>query len=1429
MSNSDLAALASFRPTQPHSIAFQGSLLFLAAAISIGLPTASGQAAPAPNDTGNRYTTRIQPILKSYCLGCHSKEKHKGDLDLERFDSFAEVVRHPKVWQGVVEQLGLGEMPPKEKPQPTQAERDELVAWVSAALDEAAIARAGDPGPVVLRRLNNAEYTYTIRDLTDVSALDPAKEFPADSAAGEGFMNTGNSLVMSPALLTKYFDAGKEIAAHAVLVPGGIAFSPSTSQRDWTEERLTAIRRFYGRFSVNGGGSAVNLQGIKFETKDGGVLPLDRYFEASLELRRSQPRPSPAEMTQLARNRQLSPKYLTALWSALSGTNASLVLEPLRSSWTSSSATSTGLVQSVALWQQALWRFTQVGHIGKRDGPSAWQVPVVPLAESREVRLKLPTPASPQAPAVFYLVASDAGDGSSDDLVVWEKPRLSASGRPDLLLRDIPVVVDAIQAHRERVTQNAARSLAVCATLSTNSNSGDLAVLSQKHGLDPMVLSSWMESLGLGSGSARIEGHLTQKLETAQGHDFIKGWTGPDALGVLANASGEQVRIPGTMKPHSVAVHPSPKRRVVVGWRSPIAGTVRVKGSVQHAHTECGNGVTWAVELRRGQTRQTLATGNSQGAKEIALGPFDPLGVKPGDIFAISVGPRDGNHSCDLTAINLHLEGGDQAWDLAEDVSADLLAGNPHADRQGRPDVWHFFSEPDNGKREEIVIPPGSILARWLAAPDHQQKSALAADLQKLLAGDIPALANETPDAMLKRELLSLNGPLLRSLFRPENLASLRSNTTQRPSEWGVLSAKFGARPEAEGIDATSLAVRAPAVLEVHVPAELAQGSEFVATGRLHPNAGGEASVQMQAALTRPNTLGSPTPGAARESEPKSTWSDGDRPATSDNPILVRNGSTARRRIEASFDEFRQLFPAALCYTKIVPVDEVVTLTLYYREDDHLRRLLLDPAEIVELEQLWSELHFVSQDALKLVDAYEQLWQFATQDADPSAFEPMREPIKKRAEAFRRELTEAQPAQFQALLQFAARAYRRPLTTEDERDLRRLYQRLRDEEIPHEQALRLTLARVLVAPAFLYRAEKPVPGAHSGPVSDWELATRLSYFLWSSTPDEALRSAAAAGRLQHSDELAAQARRMLKDPKIRRMATEFACTWLHVYAFDELSEKSERHFPTFPGLRRSMYEETIRFFTDLLQNNGSVLDVINADFTYLNADLATHYGLKLDAAPGADGWSRVDGLRKLGRGGVLAQATTLAKQSGASRTSPILRGNWVGEVLLGEKLPRPPKEVPRLPEDEATQELTVRQLTEKHSTDPKCFGCHRRIDPYGYALEGYDAIGRTRAMDLGGHAVDTRTRLMDGTDIDGIDGLRRYISVQRQDAFLKQFSRKLLGYALGRGVLLSDNPLTADLRAQLKAGNYRMATAIEAIVRSRQFREIRGAEVAFDE
>jgi hypothetical protein len=254
-----------------------------------------------------------------------------------------------------------------------------------------------------------------------------------------------------------------------------------------------------------------------------------------------------------------------------------------------------------------------------------------------------------------------------------------------------------------------------------------------------------------------------------------------------------------------------------------------------------------------------------------------------------------------------------------------------------------------------------------------------------------------------------------------------------------------------------------------------------------------------------------------------------------------------------------------------------------------------------------------------------------------------------------------------------------------------------------------------------------------------------------------------------------------------------------------------------------------------------VLEILDADHTFLNEELAGFYGIDWESGiemqadgtrsvPATVEWRRFDGLKQHGRGGILGHATTLATNSGASRTSPILRGIWISETLLGERLPRPPKDVPQLPEDEAaTDGLTVRELVERHSSNPKCAVCHARFDAFGFSLENFDAIGRARELDLGGRPIDTHVTTADGAKWEGIDGLRAFLLTARRDAFVRQFCRKLLGYSLGRAVQLSDEPLLDKMQADLKANDYRVSVAIEAIVRSQQFRQIRGRDAAHDE
>src|SRR5262245_46268370 len=301
------------------------------------------------------YTAEVRPLVVKYCQQCHSSRQAEADLNLASFPTLADVRKHPQAWMKVREMLETGQMPPEEAKQPGEAERTKLKQWVREYLTVEARALAGDPGRVVLRRLSNAEYTYTVRDLTRLADLSPAREFPVDGAAGEGFTNTGNALVMSPALITKYLDAAKEIAGHAVLLPDGIRFSPGTTRRDWTEETLAEIRGLYAKYSDSQGGSQVNLQGIVFETNGGGRLPLEKYFAATLAEREALTSGTKT-VDAVARERGLSPKYLGGLWKLLSTENSgepSLLIDGIRSRWRAARPEDApALAADIIRWQQ---------------------------------------------------------------------------------------------------------------------------------------------------------------------------------------------------------------------------------------------------------------------------------------------------------------------------------------------------------------------------------------------------------------------------------------------------------------------------------------------------------------------------------------------------------------------------------------------------------------------------------------------------------------------------------------------------------------------------------------------------------------------------------------------------------------------------------------------------------------------------------------------------------------------------------------------------------------------------------------------------------------------------------------------------------------------------------------------------------------------
>jgi hypothetical protein len=414
---------------------------------------------------------------------------------------------------------------------------------------------------------------------------------------------------------------------------------------------------------------------------------------------------------------------------------------------------------------------------------------------------------------------------------------------------------------------------------------------------------------------------------------------------------------------------------------------------------------------------------------------------------------------------------------------------------------------------------------------------------------------------------------------------------------------------------------------------------------------------------------------------------------------------------------------------------------------------------------------------------------------------------------------DAEPTHLAALQDFAARAYRRPLSQAERADIVAYYHTLRKQAgVDHEEAMRDAIASILVTPDFCYRIDLIETAGGVRPLSDTALASRLSYFLWSSMPDDELMKEAAAGRLHRPEVLAAQARRMLKDPRVRGLVTEFAGNWLDFRRFEEHNAVDRERFTTFDNdLRQAMFEEPIRFMLDLVQENRPVLDLLYAKHTFVNPVLAKHYGIP-DPGVAPTEWVRVDDATTYQRGGLLPMSVFLTKNAPGLRTSPVKRGYWVVKRVLGEDIPPPPAVVPELPRDESKLDLPLRQALARHREDRACASCHARFDALGLVFEGYGPVGELRTKDLAGRAVDASATFPGGSTGSGIDGLRTYVRAKRQDDFVRNLSRKMLVYGLGRSLMLSDDLLLDTMRTRLAQDSYRFGSVVEAIVTSPQFR-----------
>ncbi len=602
-----------------------------------------------------------------------------------------------------------------------------------------------------------------------------------------------------------------------------------------------------------------------------------------------------------------------------------------------------------------------------------------------------------------------------------------------------------------------------------------------------------------------------------------------------------------------------------------------------------------------------------------------------------------------------------------------------------------------------------------------------------------------------------------------------------------------------------------------------------------------------------------------------------------DADLVVPAGE--RARYEAAFARFSAVFPTAFCLRergRFYPINSMDKGRLlgaglhnvmgYFRDDTPLIELVLDEKGKQELERLWHEFDFIADYTMR---TYSQFVfnggdggrsriavdrpgpnDFATQasifrmrdqylEKAPAGTNPLiLEAIKYYFDNANNQIrwvekarVEAEPTHLDALLKFAARAYRRPLVQEERDDILAYYRQLREQSnLTHEEAMRGSIASILVSPDFLYRVDlvsasrgtsaqsAKLPAASTyRPLSGYSFASRLSYFLWSSMPDEELLSHAAAGDLGKPAVLTAQVRRMLKDNRARALATEFTGNWLDFRRFEDHNAVDRERFPVFTNqLREAMFEEPIRFIAEVIQHDRPVLDLLYGNYTFVNRALAEHYGMPAPA--GQDEWFRVDNARNYGRGGLLPMAVFLTRNAPGQRTSPVKRGYWVARRVLGEAIPPPPAVVPELPKDESKSDLPVRALLAKHRENALCAACHARFDSFGLAFEGYGPVGERRTKDLAGRAVDARASFPGGSQGDGLEGLQTYIRAHREKEFLHNLSEKMLVYALGRSPIISDEPLLEAMQAKLVASGYKMSTLIETIVTSPQFLNRRNPE-----
>lgn len=410
---------------------------------------------------------------------------------------------------------------------------------------------------------------------------------------------------------------------------------------------------------------------------------------------------------------------------------------------------------------------------------------------------------------------------------------------------------------------------------------------------------------------------------------------------------------------------------------------------------------------------------------------------------------------------------------------------------------------------------------------------------------------------------------------------------------------------------------------------------------------------------------------------------------------------------------------------------------------------------------------------------------------------------------------EARVAATDVVNAFAQRAWRRPVEKNELDRVLELFDKSYARGDGYKSAVKLAFKAVLISPNFIFLAEPEPEAIGDYPLGGYPLASRLSYFLWASMPDDELLALAEAGTLNDPEVLRGQIKRMLKDPRAQALGETFASQWLGITQLGEARIPDAERFPEFDeALLYAMKAEVAMLFNRIIQEDRSLLELLDSDYTYVNESLATIYGI--EGIVGEE-MQLVQLPEDSMRGGLLGMSAILTNTSHSLRTSPVLRGKWVLDELLGERVPPPPPNVPAFDEEKIdTGEMTLREQLDLHRKNPECASCHDRMDPIGFGLENFDAIGRWRSEHKG-NPVDAKGVLTNGKQFDGPAELKQVL-MERKDGVAKNLTRKMLGYALGRNLTRQDNCVINDSMDALKANEYRPSGLIEEIVLSYPFR-----------